>query len=637
MLQNIGDTLKGQKWLAYAVLGALTLVFAAWGAFGIVDVGFGTGGYAAKVNGEEISTTEANDLWQRQLPQLIQASGGNLTEEQRAEFQQQMLDGQIRNLAAEQQARRLGYTVTNAQLAQAFQSEPAFLVDGKFNAAVAREALTRAGISEEAYLADLRRSQLTGQIVSVIGASEFLTPVEARRLLGLQDEQREVRFLILPPEKFAAGPPIEPAAVEAWYAANPAQFTPPEAVRLAYAELSLADVAQGVSVTEEAVRERYESAKDRFTEPERRRASHILIAVDDSTDDAKARVLAEDLHKRLLAGEDFAALARQYSKDSASAAQGGDLGWSTRDAYVGPFADAVFGLQEGALSPPVKTQFGYHVIRLDGVRAGAGRSFEDVQPELAVQLRDELAADAFGQRLEELQSRIERGGTTLAQLAQEFGMRTGEIERFERGAGGLPLGSDAELNREVFSDAVLNQRRVAGPIPQGEDRMTIVQVVEHMPPQVQPLDVVRDQIVETLVRQRGSEAAKVAAEAGLARLAAGESIDKVAASLKLTAAPPTFVGRQGVDLPVELRDAVFALPRPQAGVPQRQALVLEDGSAALYEVLSVRADSTLGNPQLQALRSQREQQVYGMRDIDAYFAEVVKGAKIRKNPQAFTQ
>lgn len=637
MLQNIGDTLKSQKWLAYVVLGALALVFAAWGAYGIVDVGFGTGSFAAKVNGEKISTAEVNDIWQRQLPQLIQRSGGNLTEEQRAAFQQQLLDGQIRNLATEQQARKLGYAVTNAQLARAFESEPAFLVEGKFNAAVAREALTRAGISEAAYLEDLRRSQLTGQLVSVIGASEFLTPVEMRRLLGMQDEQREVRFLVLPPEQFAAGPAIEPAAVEAYYAANPAQFTPPEAVRLAYAELSMADVSQGVAVSEEALRERYESSKDRFVEPERRRASHILIAIDGITPDAKARDLAEDLHKRLLAGEDFAALAKQYSKDSASAAQGGELGWSARDAYVAPFADALFGLQEGAISAPVKTQFGYHIIRLDGVRAGAGRSFDDVKPELTVMLREELAADAFGHRMEELQSRIERGGTSLAQLAQEFGMRTGEIERFERGAGGLPLGSDAELNREVFSDAVLNQRRVAGPIPQGEDRLTIVQVVEHMPPAVQPLDAVRDQIVATLTRQRGTEAANIAAEAGLARLAAGESLDKVAAGLKLAAAPPVFVGRQGVDLPVELRDAAFALPRPQAGVPQRRALKLEDGSAALLEVLSVRMDAVSGNPQLQALRSQREQQVYGMRDIEAYFTEVVKDAKIRKNPQAFTQ
>ncbi|MEY2855544.1 MAG: hypothetical protein RL030_2676, partial [Pseudomonadota bacterium] len=561
----------------------------------------------------------------------------NLTEEQRAELQQQLLDGQIRSLASEQQARRLGYAVTNTQLARAFQSEPAFLIDGKFNAAVAREALTRAGISEEAYLEDLRRSQLSGQLISVIGASEFLTPVEMRRLLGMQDEQREVRFLVLPPEQFSAGPAIEPAAVEAFYAANPAQFTPPEAVRLAYAELSLAEVAQGVSVTEDALRERYEASKDRFVEPERRRASHILIPVDGATPDAKALALAEDLHKRLLAGEDFGALAKQFSKDSASANQGGDLGWAARDAYVGPFADALFGLKEGALSTPVKTQFGYHIIRLDGIRAGAGRSFEDVKPELTVQLRDELAADAFSHRLEELQSRIERGGASLAQLAQEFGMRTGGIERFERGAGGLPLGSDAELNREVFSDPVLNQRRVAGPIPQGEDRLTIVQVVEHMPPTVQPLEAVRDEIVATLTRQRGAEAANVAAEAGLARIAGGESLDKVAAGMKLVAAPPVFVGRQGVDMPVELRDAAFALPRPQAGIPQRRALKLEDGSSALLEVLSVRMDALSGNAQLQALRSQREQQVYGMRGIESYFAEVVKDAKIRKNPQAFTQ
>jgi peptidyl-prolyl cis-trans isomerase D len=184
---------------------------------------------------------------------------------------------------------------------------------------------------------------------------------------------------------------------------------------------------------------------------------------------------------------------------------------------------------------------------------------------------------------------------------------------------------------------VLNQRRVAGPIPQGEDRLTIVQVVEHMPPTVQPLEAVRDEIVATLTRQRGAEAANVAAEAGLARIAGGESLDKVAAGMKLVAAPPVFVSRQGVDMPVELRDAAFALPRPQAGIPQRRALKLEDGSSALLEVLSVRMDALSGNAQLQALRSQREQQVYGMRGIESYFAEVVKDAKIRKNPQAFTQ
>ncbi|MDR2216054.1 MAG: peptidylprolyl isomerase [Nevskiaceae bacterium] len=638
MLQNIGDTLKGQRWLAYLLLGALALVFAAWGAYGIVDVGFGISTYAAKVNGQKISATEINDAWQRQLPQLMEASGGNLSELQREVFQQQLLDGEIRSLASEQQARKQGYAVSNAALAEAFQSEPAFQIDGVFNSAVARELLARVGISEEAYLADLRRSQLTNQLLSVIGASEFLTPVEMRRLLGLQDEQREVRFLMLPADQFSAGPAFDAAAVEAYYKANEAQYTLPEAVRLNYAELSLADLLQDVTVTDEAVRARYDALKDNFIEPETRRASHILITVDATTDDAQAKTLADDISKRLQAGEDFAALAKQYSKDSGSADLGGDLGWAPRDTYVEPFADALFALTEGQISPPVKTEFGYHIIRLDGIRAGESRSFEEVKPELTVQVRDELAADEFGHRQEELQSRIESGGSNLAQLAQQFGLRTGEIERFERGAGGLPLGSDAELNREVFSDTVLNQRRVAGPIPQGEDRLIIVQVQDHMPPALKPLEEVREEVVESLTHERGAAAALAAAEEGLAKLVGGESLDKIATGLKMKTPPAAaeFVSRMGVELPVELRDAAFALPRPQEGMPQRQVVKMEDGSAAVLEVLSARMD-TIGDPQFQALRTQREQQVYGLRSIEAYLAGVVNNAKISKNPDAFTQ
>ena len=637
MLQNIGDKLKSQRWLAYGVLGALGLVFAAWGAYGLVDVGLGTPTWAAKVNGEEISATEMNELWQQQQPQYLQLFGGSLTDEQRNELQQRLLDGRIRSLVAEQQARKLGFGVSDRQLREAFMSEQAFQVEGQFNAAVAREALANVGMTEQAYVDSLRRSLLSNQLVATLGGTDFFTPLEIRTVLALQDEERELRYVLLQPEGFSAGPPIEAAAVEEYYKANAAEFTPPEAVKLGYAELALADVAQQVVVTDEALRERYESDKDSYTEPERRRARHILITVDAETDDAKARALAEDLSKRLAAGEDFAALAKQFSKDSASAQEGGDLGFAARDAYVQPFADALFALQEGQTSAPVKTQFGYHIIRLEAVRAGASRSFEEVRPELTVQLRNDLAADAFGNRQEELQSRIERGGTNLAQLAQEFGLHTGEIERFERGAGGLPLGNDAELNREVFSDALLNQRRVGGPVALGEDRLTIVQVLEHYPPQVKPLEEVRDSIVAILQRQRGSAAAYAAAEAGLGRLAAGDSLEKVAASHKLSASAAQFVARGTPEVPVEIRDAAFALPKPQPGTPQRQALKLEDGTAALVEVTAVRTASLTANPQLQGLRAQRELQRYAQRDVEAYLDALVAQSKIRKNPQAFAQ
>ncbi|MGC4028232.1 MAG: SurA N-terminal domain-containing protein [Steroidobacteraceae bacterium] len=635
MLQNLGDVLKAQRWLAYLVLGALALVFAAWGAYGIVDVGFGGGTYAAKVNGEKISLNEANELWQRQQAQLAQLAGGQLTPEQRTQFQQRLLDGQILNLASTQQARQLGFRVSDAQLLRAIQTEQAFQIDGAFNAQAYRSRLASAGITEAAFEADLQKSLLSEQLAAAIGGTEFLTPAEAGRLLALQDEQREVRYLLLQPEAYEPGPAIADSDIEAYYNAHAAEFTPPEAVKLAYAELTLADAAKGVVVSEEALRERYEKAKDSYMEPERRRARHILIAVDAATDDAKAKTEADALYQRLQKGEDFAALARSSSKDSASAAEGGDLGWASRDAYVPAFADALFALKEGETSAPVKTQFGYHIIRLEGIRPGNVRTFEDVRAELAAQLRNDLAAEAFGNRQEELQARIERGGSTLAQLAQEFGLHTGEIERFERGTGGLPLGSDAELNREVFSDRVLNQRQVGGPIPLGEDRLTVVQVVDHFAPQVQPLAEVRASIVATLTRQRGSEEAAKAAQAALAKLQAGTSYAQVAKDLKLKPEAPRFVGRDDPELPVELRTAVFLTPKP--GAVQRGTATLEGGVTALFEVTAVRNQPASDNPQVIALRGQRELQRYALREVDAYFTEVIKAARVTKNPQAFAQ
>jgi peptidyl-prolyl cis-trans isomerase D len=634
MLQDIGDKLKSQKWLTYLMFGALILVFAAWGAYGIVDVSTDTGGYAAKVNGEKISTAEIDQTWQQQQPQLLQAFGGALTDAQRTEFRQRLLDNAVRSLAATQHAAKVGYSVSESQIERAFQDEQAFQVDGKFSAQAARSRLAAAGLTAAAYEADLRRSLLTNQIVGAIGTSDFLTPAEARRLLGLLDEERELRYTILQPDVFAGTAAVDAAAVDAYYKANAAQFTQPESVRLAYAELSLADVAAGVQVSDEQLRERYEKNKASYVQSETRRARHILIAVDGETNDAKAAALAKDLLARIKGGADFSALAKEFSKDSVSAAKGGDLDWAGRDVYVKEFAEQLFSMKEGEVSAPVKTQFGYHIIRLDGVRAAAGRSFDDMRAELAATLRTELGADQFGKRQDQLQERMERGGSTLDQLVQEFGLRRGEVERYERGAGGLPLGSDAELNRSVFSEASLNQRRLGGPVQLSEDRVTVFQVLEHREPAPRPLDEVRDTIVTALKRERGVAAALAAAETAVSSLNAGEGFDKVATALKLKAEPARFVARSAPDLPVELRDAAFAAQRPQAGKAFHSAVKLDGGAVALLEVTASRVQALSDNPQLQQLRTQRELQRYTERDIEAYLADVVKAAKVRQNPQA---
>ena len=644
MLQDLGDKLKGgtgtgggHRWVAYTIIGALVLVFAAWGAYGVVDMSLTQGDYAAKVNGEKVSAAEMNDAWQRRLPQLMQAAGGQLTEEQRVLYQDQLLDSSIMGLAATQQARKVGLRVSDAQAKQAFQEEQAFFVDGKFSYANAVQRLSSVGLTPEAYLADLRKSLLTGQLESVIGSTDFLTPADSRRILSLLDEERELRFALLQPEAWAGNNAIEPAAVEAWYKAHEEDFMVPESVKLDYAELSLEDVSAGMVVSDDQLRERYEKDKARFLQPETRKAAHILIAVDDNTSDAQAAAQAREVYEKLKAGGDFAALAKQYSKDVASAEQGGDLGWATQDTYVKPFGDRLFAMQQGETSDPVKTEFGYHIIRLEAIQAAAGRSFEDVKAELIDTLRKELAATEFARREDALQSRLEQGGATLEQLEREFGLKRGTVEHFERGAGGLPLGSDAELNRMVFSDNVISQRRVGGPVQLGEDRITIFQATDHKPASVKTLDQVPEGIVAELKREQGSAAALAAANAAMPRLAAGESFDKVASSLKAKAEAARFVARSAPDVPVELRDAAFALPRPEAGKPQLQAVKLDGGAVALLQVTDSRVREFSDNPQLQQLRTQRELQRYSLREIDAYLTEVVGSAKVRKNPQAFQQ
>ncbi|MEO8313301.1 MAG: SurA N-terminal domain-containing protein [Pseudomonadota bacterium] len=635
MLQNIGDKLKGNKWLTYAVLGSLTLVFAAWGAYGIIDVGTRGGTYAAKVNGEEISSDEINRRWQEQLPQHIRAAGGQLSDAQRTELQQQLLDSAIRTITATQHARSLGYRVSDDQVLRAYQAETAFQVEGKFNVDAARSRLAAAGLTETEYESDLRRSLLANQLAETIANTDFLTTAEARRLLALQDEEREVRFAMLQPEAFAGSAPVDAAAIDAYYKANAAKYTLPESVKLAYAELSLPDVAATIQVADDKVRERYEKDKASYISAERRRARHILITVDDKTTDAQASAQAKKIYERIKGGEDFAALAKEFSKDTSSAQQGGDLNWTTRTAIDKTLGDRIFAMKEGELSEPVKTQYGYHVLRLDGIEVAAGRSFEEVRAELAATMRNELATAQFGSEQDQLQERLERGGASLDALVKEFGLRRGEVERFERGAGGLPLGSDADLNREVFSDAVLNQRRVGGPAQLSEDRLTIFQVLEHHAPELQPLDKVRDSIVTALTKQRGAVFALAAADKGLVRLNAGDSLDAVASTLKIKPEPARFVGRSAPDLPVELRDAAFSLPPPVAGKPEHRTVTLEGGAVALLEVSAMRVPTLSENITLQRLRSQRELQRYSQRDMDAYLEEVMRAAKVSLNPQVF--
>jgi peptidyl-prolyl cis-trans isomerase D len=633
MLQRIRDGLHSHKWLGYVVLGALALVFAAWGAYGIVNLNVDSANYAAEAAGQKVSIEQARNAWTRQESQLQQRFGGaDIPAALRTRFQDQVLEGLIRDALMTQRTRDLGYRVTDAEVQEAIRTEPAFQVEGKYSPEAAKAALAQAGLSVDAFANELRSSLQRTQLENGIRGSDFLTSRELARTQALQNEQREVRYAVLPSEKFEAAKPIDEAAVQAYYKAHQAEYMTPESAHLQYAELRLDQLAAQSPVTDADLHTAYDKKKNTYILPEKRHAHHILIAA--SKDDAADKKLADDVDAQAKSGKDFAQLAKQYSKDPGSAQNGGDLGWADRTTFVGPFTEALFGMKVGEISAPVKTQYGYHIIRLDEVQPGKTKSFDEARTELESEVRKDHATDHFGEIQEQLQTRLEQPGADLNELAKEFKLQSGDVPQFLRGTGGAPLGAAQPLQDLVFGDSQLAAGRVGGPVLLGDDRLVLVKVLEHRKPQPKPVAEVHDSIVALLRKQNGTEAAFKAADAAHAKLDSGTSFDDVAKELGVTAEPARFVGRGDPAIPAQIRELVFDLPKP-ADKPVYRTVKLDTGGAALVAVTKVRTDASEANKQLQATQAKQEAERHGMGDAIAYLEEVRRTSDVRKNPKTF--
>lgn len=638
MLQNIGDKLKSQRWLAILVLGLLALVFAVWGAYGVVNISFGPQDYGLKVNGEPISTDTLSRAWQERQAQTQQElAGAALAPAQTRLLQEQLLDEFVRETVLRQQAQKAGYRASDAQVRAAYESEPAFQVEGKFNPQAAQAMLLQVGLTPATYEEQRRQALQIGQLTEGIQLSDFFSATQLLRIYALENEQRELRYALLPAERYAAGVKIDDARIKAWYDAHPNDYMTTESVGLQYAELSLDPIASQLTVKDEDLQAYYDKNKAQYSENEKRHAHHILIQVSDPKDakaDAAALAEAQQVLAQLKAGKDFGELARKYSADPGSAAAGGDLGWAEQGAYVAPFSEALFKLQPGQLSEPVKTQFGYHIIRLDEVRPAHVQTLEEGRTKIETDYRHDQASELFGDRQEQLQQKLESGDSTdIAALASQFGLQMGEIKDYTR-SGAPPLGGKPELVRAIFSEETIGGNRLGGPVALAPDRIIIFKVLDHHPSTLQPLASVRDEVIAAIRKNASGSAAQTAADEAVKQLDAGMSFDAVVKSLGLSAAPAASFGRSDPQLPVQVRDAAFAAPHP-GDKPEYRALSLDSGGAAILMISAVHAGSAGANPKndeqlvTEFVRRDREG------DMAAYLLELERRASVKRNPSVF--
>jgi peptidyl-prolyl cis-trans isomerase D len=584
---------------------------------------------AAKVNGEEVPLTLVRNAWQQRQAELQQALRDELPEELARQEQARLVDGFIERQLLVQRAAERNYRISDAELARTLREIPALQVDGQFSRDRYAALLRAQGRTEAEFEQQFRRDLEAGQLRGAIAVSAFTTPSELRRRAELEGERRTVEYLLLPAERYLATATVSEAEVEAAYARDKARYLTQESANLQYLELRLADVAGEIEVTEEGLRAHYaEVAAERYSSPERRRASHILV--ESGADDAKARAEAEALLKRIQSGEDFGALARSDSDDPGSSGQGGDLGWATRESFVPAFADALFGMQQGEVKGPIKTQFGYHIIRLDGVEASGQRPFEEVRAELEESYRSEQAQATFYERSQELADEAFAALTELDSVAAKSGLALQRADGFTR-LGSPVIGNSRQLIEAVFSDEVLRDGQNSPPIELEDDRVVVLRVLEHKPATERPLAEVRGEVEAGLRRAAAGKAAQAAAAEAAAAARAGRPLAELAAGLGLTAAPERGIGRGEMDVPPQLLRALYMTTA--TGPASAGSVELDNGDAAVYLVKAIAKGSS--DPSALAAASQPAVMQVAAGEFAAYTNEVKRTAKIVRNPKVF--
>ena len=636
MLQKIRDKISG--WVAVVVLGAIAVVFIFWG----IQFESSVTTEAASVNGEDVSARLVLQAWQDRQSQLQQQIRDELPAELVRTEQQKLLDEFIDRELLVQRAHDSGYRVSDRELAQTLRQIPALQVDGQFSRDRYAALLRQQGRSETEFERDFRRDLESNQLRNAVAGSSFVTPGELQRRVALEGESRDVAYAVIPAAAYATQVEVTPDAVAAYYDKNKAQFMTPESVSLQYLRLDLAAIAANVQVTEEGLRKYYEETAARNETPERRKASHILVESGD--DDAAAKKEAGDLAARARTGADFAALAREHSDDVGSKASGGDLGWATREAYVKEFSDALFGLQQqGDIVGPVRTQFGYHVIRLDGIETPHVRSFEEVRTELEPEYRREQAQNEFYEKSQQLADESFAALSELETVAKKLALPLQTVEEFSRQAGGGALGNDRKLIEAAFSDEVLQERQNSPPIQLGEESVVVLRVSDHKPSKQRPLDEVRDQITAQLREEGAREAAAAAAVALAGRVTAGEAFAAVAASANTTATATQSITRQGpvsdTAAPVapELVKAVFQAARPAGdGKVTAGTVTLASGDQAVFVVSNVRPGTLDAAAQAELpMRAQQTAQLRAAVEFSAYMDELNRTSKVKRNEKLF--
>ena len=611
------DLVQKHKRIAQVILFLLMVPFAFFG----VDYYFRGGASeaaVATVGKENITQAEFAESMREQGDQMRRQMGKNFDPAmfESPEVRFALLEMLINQRLLTGKARDEKFRVSDAQLQQFIAGIPAFQEDGKFSPDRYRQLLTTQNMTPLMFEQRLRQDILIGAVQEPIASANIVARPSTLKYLGLLEQKREVEVAAVDLDPFLKEVKVDDAQLKDFYDKNPTAFQTPEQARIEFVLLTAETLVAQATVDPAEVKKQYEANSRQYTAEEERSAAHILIPVKPDASDAEkaaAKKLADDVYAKAKANPaKFADLAKEYSKDPGSAEQGGDLGSFGRGTMVKPFEDAAFAAKAGDLLPPVQSDFGWHVIKVNGVRAARTQPFDEVKAQIEAELKKQKAAQKFAASADQFQNLVYEQADSLTGVGKALDLKvetTGWITRSQAQALGL---GNPKFVQALFSPESLQSKRNTEAIEVAPNTLIAGRIVEYKPAAPRPFAEVRDEIRTQLTRRAASELAQTAGLAKLKQLEEG----KPAKDLGLSFAKAVTVGRGEFQpgLPPEVLKSVFQanpdkLPSYTGGINERGGFSIvrvtkvftpTDTDKQRFDMASARLGEQLGRELLTA-------------------------------------
>ena len=617
MLDNFRNNMRGIATVIVIFIGGI-FAFSGTGSLFLSGAGAET---ELVVNDEQVSALRIQQAISVEKRRILSENEGldpSLVDDEliRPGVLQQMIGRKVIAQSAAEQA--MG--ISTKTVSKLLVDTPSFQTDGRFDQDVFQYAIRQQGYTSATFIDMIKEDLLIQQVLQGVAITNFVTEIELAALAGLTEQMRDYYYLTLPIAPIMYAVELSEEQVSAYYELNKEQYQTDDQVVIDYIELNAAQLTEGESVSPEQIQARFDQEAESADTAVSRQAAHILLA------EPSAELLAE-IQSKLDAGDDFAALATEYSEDFGAAETGGDLGYTTGDMFPEPFEAALAQLEVGQVSTAVETDAGTHFIKLLDTQE---QTFELAAESARIEreLLTELTANALIEKLEMLKE-LSFNAESLAVVAEDLELTAQTSSAFSR-TGGEGVVSYPAVVKAAFSSEVVDDKYASEVLELGNDRYMVIKLNESIPARQKELAEVRDTVTRTLKATIAQQAIAQQGAALVASVEAGESVETVAKANALDWQVALDVKRNGGGVNPEILNAVFQMQSP-ADTAVTEGFYMRNGDYVVASLIEVtQGDVTKLSSQQKVSLTYATSSINSSREIQAYQSSLVSGADIKQ-------